>query len=765
MAKNLLTGETIQNPQSLTLTPPTPPQGSVVSPIQQTQPVSQGTAQSMNVEGTQVDPSIVALMHGLKQNESPNGDYNAIGDQGTAAGIGQWSNEVNGVPQKLQSGQIPVNFAGDAKQFGLDPNDFSPANQNKVMYAVLAQDKKDGLTPEQALSKWNSGDPNKYASADAASSTGPVGAYDVAAYVKRGMAAAQQYASQNASQTPQNAPGATQDNQSPSVGGFLGNVVSSGANFAGNLVNAVAHPLTTGQNLLETGAGALQELGGQSNENTDKFDALKNYFVNRYGGISNLEHTVYTDPIGFAADLSTVLGTGAGIAGLGAKAAELGSLGEIGSAATETAAATEASGLAGGLKTTASALGTGAKYTNPLTPVVGAASLALNKTKDLSDIIANPENYTPENIAKSSADVITKDVQEAFEAKRADLSETGSGYTPFRETPTSIVTQPADLDNIIRDSLKVDVTDGVIKPTSISLLRDQPSINKLQSVYNTYKTDFLNGSMDSEKLLNLRTDLAKIAYNDFGIKNTDIATLAAKVRSSVNDTFRNQVSGLSELDNSYSSQLNDLNDLEDGLIYKTGSNKGELKTSFINGAAKALKNGDTDKMAQLEQIVPGITKRLQVMKTIKDLGDPSFTTSLVEKGGVAAGLLTGNIKGAALALTSIILSRPSVAIPLLRAVGANMELVKAVMANLSKSLTAGASLNNVQSTTQQTPEPQTTTTQPPETTTSPTTQIGNPSNLTSLATSKGFDLDAARKAGYSDSDIESYLNNIKLQEQ
>lgn len=741
---------------------------SVVSPLQptgqgnQVSNISQSTP--MNVEGTQVDPSIVALMHGLKKNESPNGDYNAIGDQGTAAGIGQWSNQVNGKVQPLQQGQIPTNFANDAKQFGLNPTDFSPENQNKVMYAVLEQDKKNGLTPEQALSKWNSGDPNKYQSASAAG-TGQVGAYDVAGYVQRGMTAAQQYASQNAQNAPVagvNQP-AGQTPQDPSVGGFLGNVVSSGANFAGNLVNAAIHPLQTVQNIGSMAAGGLQELGGQTNDNTAKFDQLKEYLGNRYGSISNLEHTIYSDPVGFAADLSTVLGTGAGVAGLGAKAAELGGLGEVGSVATETAAATEASGLAGGLKATAGALGTGAKYTNPLTPVVAGGSALLNQTKKLSDVIANPKDYTPENIAAASSEKITQDVQDAFDAKRATLSETGSGYAPFRETPTAITTAPAQLDNILRDSLKVDVTDGVIKPTSTSLLRDTTSINKLQGVYNTYKTDFLNGSMDSEKLLNLRTDLAKIAYNDLGIKNSDVATLAAKVRGVVNDTYRSQVPGLSELDTSYSSQLNDLNDLQDGLIYKTGSNKGELKTSFINGATKAIKNGDTDKLAQLEQIVPGITRRLEIMKSIKDLGNPDFTVSLLEKGGLAQGLLTGNIKTMALAATTMILSKPTIAVPLMRALGANLDLVKQVMANLSKSITAGASLNNVEQAIPQSQgenlakTPTQTPNQPLETQNGNSTPVPLSSDLTSLASSKNFDLTAARKAGYSDQDIQQFL--------
>lgn len=156
---------------------------------------------------SQADPSIVALMAGLKSNEGGT-NYNALGDknnegQYTAAGIGQWSNQVNGVPQALQKGQIPANFQNDAKQYGLDPNDFSPANQNKVIYAVLADGKiNKHLTPEQELSAWNSGDPNKYLSQDA-SGTGPVGAYNVATYVDKGMKAAQAYAQKTKGQIPQ----------------------------------------------------------------------------------------------------------------------------------------------------------------------------------------------------------------------------------------------------------------------------------------------------------------------------------------------------------------------------------------------------------------------------------------------------------------------------------------------------------------------------------------------------------------------------------
>lgn len=205
---------------------------------------------------TQADPAIVALMHGIKTNEGTNGDYQGAGDKGTAAGIGQWSNQVNGVPQPLQSGQIPANFQAQAKQFGLNPDDFSAENQNKTMYAALAADKKAGLTPEQILSKWNSGDPNKYQNTSTSTGTGPVGSYDVASYVKKGMAAAQEYAKSNSAkgQILGNVP-------SPQIGGsgtFLGDVGNTLSDAGTGVSNALSQSLSGQINPL---SGVLQGAG------------------------------------------------------------------------------------------------------------------------------------------------------------------------------------------------------------------------------------------------------------------------------------------------------------------------------------------------------------------------------------------------------------------------------------------------------------------------------------------------------------------------
>lgn len=219
----------------------------------------------------QIDQSIVALMHGIKTSEGTNGNYNTIGDEGTAAGIGQWSNESNGVPQKLQQGQIPANFQGEATQYGLNPNDFSPANQNQVMYASIAADKKAGLSPEQILSKWNSGNPNAYLTNPVeGSSVSATGTSDVAAYVQRGMAAAQQYAqANNQSAAPQSGIGvptadaATTQQQPVQPESTLqkaGDVAGAVGNFLFPAVKDVYNDVT-GQNTGPNQKTYLQQLG------------------------------------------------------------------------------------------------------------------------------------------------------------------------------------------------------------------------------------------------------------------------------------------------------------------------------------------------------------------------------------------------------------------------------------------------------------------------------------------------------------------------
>ncbi len=93
-------------------------------------------------DGTELDAGIVNLSKAIRARESK-GDYNAVGDAGTSKGAYQFNGS---------------NFENWAKEASLDPNDFSPVNQDKVAYYKIKSFKDKGYSPEQVAAAWNAGE-------------------------------------------------------------------------------------------------------------------------------------------------------------------------------------------------------------------------------------------------------------------------------------------------------------------------------------------------------------------------------------------------------------------------------------------------------------------------------------------------------------------------------------------------------------------------------------------------------------------------------
>lgn len=104
----------------------------------------------MDNELQNLDQSVVKTLTALKKVEG--GNYNdRTGDGGTSAGAYQWNNGK----AKLKPNEIPINFRNMAKDNGLNPDDFSPENQNKVAYYQIKKWKDKGLELEEVAALWN----------------------------------------------------------------------------------------------------------------------------------------------------------------------------------------------------------------------------------------------------------------------------------------------------------------------------------------------------------------------------------------------------------------------------------------------------------------------------------------------------------------------------------------------------------------------------------------------------------------------------------
>lgn len=94
---------------------------------------------------SQLDPTAVTLAKAIRQQEvgsaAPTAqDYQSTGDNGSSFGAYQFHGD---------------NFQNWAKQYGLDPSDTSPVNQDKVAYARIKDLLDQGNAPSEVIARWN----------------------------------------------------------------------------------------------------------------------------------------------------------------------------------------------------------------------------------------------------------------------------------------------------------------------------------------------------------------------------------------------------------------------------------------------------------------------------------------------------------------------------------------------------------------------------------------------------------------------------------
>lgn len=143
------------------------------------------------------------------------------------------------------------------------------------------------------------------------------------------------------------------------LAGFGGNLLESGAKFAGDIGQAVAAApgliSSAVTNPAQVGQAALEGAKG-----------IPGYLAERYGGPQEILDTLYKDPVGFAADLSTLL-SGAGAA------AKVGNLGKVAEGLSKAATLADPVSLAVGAVKKPVMAGTGYAGKKALAPSLRAS--------------------------------------------------------------------------------------------------------------------------------------------------------------------------------------------------------------------------------------------------------------------------------------------------------------------------------------------------------------------------------------------------------
>lgn len=540
----------------------------------------------------------------------------------------------------------------------------------------------------------------------------------------------------NINNLPQGAVTPVQPQQSPSVGGFVENAVGSVGNLIGGVGNALLHPIQTVKNLGGAALGGVEEganlIGGTNinNAQTQSFDALKSFYNDRYGisdlfsgnvdgAIQKMAQTFYKDPAGAAADFSMLLeGGGSLLSKLGdlsetsdvARAAqEGGTIAMGGTAADGTKVLPQANNFLAKAGRATSSAGEAINPVNLITKPIGAiadskfvgnvakggfSQLTGIQPSDIDTITAHPEEFTASAIKNYNRQANADTIESALNSRQSDLTETGKGYAAFRTGATQIPVQTDYLKNLIENKTGLSVDgDGTgkfpyeLKLTGDSSIGSASDVTKLQrNILDKWNPEFAKGYLTDKQFLNLRKDLGNLADYEGGIgKSSDLENLASKMRGQLNTDFRSQLPGLAETDAKFGQQASELKNLRQGILNKSG----ELNPAGVNRIANALGKGKDEFLAQLEEISPGITKKIAVGKAIEGIqslkgnvvGTYGRTAGTI--GAAAAGLTTGGPLGAiASALAEQIMTSPSVSVPILKMIGKASPLYDALQVAL-----------------------------------------------------------------------------------
>lgn len=139
------------------------------------------------------------------------------------------------------------------------------------------------------------------------------------------------------------------------------------------LIHPFLHPQETWEGLKTIGSGLASKAGiGKSPEGEAALGAIKDYYVNRYGGLEEAKRAFAEDPVGVASDVATIFtGGGGGLKGIG-KVAELSGL-------TKTAA---------GLGKAGEIVGEAGRFVDPVTASTKLGAMAAEPiTKGLSPAV------------------------------------------------------------------------------------------------------------------------------------------------------------------------------------------------------------------------------------------------------------------------------------------------------------------------------------------------------------------------------------------
>lgn len=644
---------------------------------------------------TQLDQDAVNLAKAIRQTES-GGNFQAKGKSGEY-GAYQYT---------------PATWEGDSKKYGVNVSldQATPAQQNEVAYKKIKALKDAGHNVGEIASIWNSGNPTAYKDPSYTGTNKHGAKFDVPAYAKSVATAYQSIKGGGQPQMDPNNPSSISSTENASgaselppteqqqggykpwfkssttdsglIAGFkaAGNVIPSAYNFGKNVVSAM-NPINALKNIeqipeayrqaKEANQGSAAATIGNAIVSApgEAATALVPQSIRQVvsGDIAGASKTMTEDPFGQVAPVVLAAEGGAKIADRlstkNAMAEYVNNPYSQKAIPNPTTKYTDAFGktvetIAKPVTAPAGAIG---EYAGKLGASMASRLTGLDPST-IRQIISDPKEFSKIRQENASRGGLAGELKDVVDTRLEDLGDMGKGYQAIRGSNQQVPVPAGWIEQALADK-GFTIKKGKIQASTNSVTRDISDVNAIQKFYNNWgkKTE-----LTPNEFLNMRGDLGQLSKWDkvTGMGKTKAAEtigkdLYAKANKQIRDT---RLQELQALDESYAPEVDFLKQIKKDYFDAEGNLKDSAPSRIANASNKV------QLLSRLEQLMPGITKRIEILKAVEDIqtatGNKIGTYGRAIVGG--AGFALGGLPGF---IASEIIANPGAAVPILRSYG------------------------------------------------------------------------------------------------
>lgn len=314
-----------------------------------------------------------------------------------------------------------------------------------------------------------------------------------------------------------------------------------------------------------------------------------------------------------------------------------------------------------------------------------ASQLTGLNPETVTTLITNPKGITQAQAEGLSRLNLASQVKTAFDGRLSQLTSTGKEYEAIRNAPGKFILPNNTIEGVLNKyGVKVDGGKVMVGPESTPLKPgDRRAIEDFISQYGDAKT------YSSNALLNVRRALDNMA--SYEADKSGVSQAISKELRHIYDGYAKRfLPGLKELDAKFAPEKKIIKQLKKDFF----TPEGELKDEAINKIANSVGKGKDKLLARLEELVPGITQKAQILKAIEDIGAANgqkVGTYMRANPLVVGGSFLAN---PVLGFLSIAASVPSIAVPIIKSVGMVRGWSSDAVTNLISKVLSGKTLTN-----------------------------------------------------------------------